>query len=116
MDIGKDRPVFLRVFNPPLCLIGLGITLEIDHDAAVFLQGEDFFTVVSFHLVGSYHVRVSGRSERWGGGDRQPVPPRPALGQLIPKLYSQEASFLLFVPHYLEIVGPCFPEFLQVPQ
>ena len=42
MDIEEDCPVFLRVFDPPLYLVGLGIALEIDHVAAVFLQGEDF--------------------------------------------------------------------------
>ena len=43
MDIEKDRPVFLRVFDPPLYLVGLGIALEVDHVATVFLQCEDFF-------------------------------------------------------------------------
>ena len=40
--IEKDCPVFLRVFEPPLYLVGLGIALEVDHVAAIFLQGEDF--------------------------------------------------------------------------
>ena len=43
VDIEKDRPVFLRVFNPALHLVGLGVGFEVDHIAAVFLQGEDFF-------------------------------------------------------------------------
>ena len=42
MDIEEDCPVFFRVFNPTLHLVGLGIGLEVDHIAAVFLQGEDF--------------------------------------------------------------------------
>lgn len=42
MDVEKDCPVFLRVFNPPLYLVGLGIALEVDHVAAIFLQGKDF--------------------------------------------------------------------------
>ena len=41
MDIEEDRPVFLRVFNPTLHLVGLGVGFEVDHIAAVFLQGED---------------------------------------------------------------------------
>ena len=41
VDIEKDRPVFLRVFNPALHLVGLGVGFEVDHIAAVFLQGED---------------------------------------------------------------------------
>lgn len=36
MDIEKDRPVFLRVFDPPLYLVGLGIALEVDYVAAVY--------------------------------------------------------------------------------
>ena len=42
MDIEEDCPVFFRVFNPALHLVGLGIGLEVDHIATVFLQGEDF--------------------------------------------------------------------------
>ena len=42
MDIEEDRPVFLRVFNPTLHLVGLRVGFEVDHIAAVFLQGEDF--------------------------------------------------------------------------
>ena len=41
MDIEEDCPVFLRVFNPAFHFVGLGIGLEVDHIAAVFLQGED---------------------------------------------------------------------------
>lgn len=41
MDIEEDCPVFLRVFNPALHLVGLGVGFEVDHIAAVFLQGED---------------------------------------------------------------------------
>ena len=40
MDIEEDCPVFLRVFNPALHLVGLGVGLEVDHITAVFLQGE----------------------------------------------------------------------------
>lgn len=42
MDIEEDCPVFLRVFNPALHLVGLGVGFEVDHIAAVFLQSEDF--------------------------------------------------------------------------
>ena len=42
MDIEEDCPVFLRVFNPALHLVGLGVGFEVDHIAAVFLQCEDF--------------------------------------------------------------------------
>ena len=42
MDIEEDCPVFFRVFNTALHLVGLGIGLEVDHIATVFLQGEDF--------------------------------------------------------------------------
>ena len=42
MDIEEDSPVFLRVFNPALHLVGLRVGFEVDHIAAVFLQGEDF--------------------------------------------------------------------------
>ena len=42
MDNEEDGPVFLRVLNPALHLVGLGIGLEVNHIAAVFLQGEDF--------------------------------------------------------------------------
>ena len=41
MDIEEDRPVFLRVFDPLLHLVGLGVAFEVDHIAAVLLQGED---------------------------------------------------------------------------
>ena len=41
MDIEEDCPVFLRVFNPTLHLVGLRVGLEVDHIAAVFLQSED---------------------------------------------------------------------------
>ena len=42
MDIEEDCPVFFRVFNPALHLVGLGIGLEVNYIATVFLQGEDF--------------------------------------------------------------------------
>ena len=42
MDIEKDFPVFFRVFNPTLHLVGLGVGFEVNYIAAVFLQGEDF--------------------------------------------------------------------------
>ena len=42
MDIEEDCPVFFRVFNSALHLVGLGVGLEVDHIATVFLQGEDF--------------------------------------------------------------------------
>ena len=42
MDIEEDGPVFLRVFNAPLHLVGFGVAFEVDDIAAVFLQGEDF--------------------------------------------------------------------------
>ena len=42
MDIEEDGPVFFRVFNPALHLVGLGIGLEVNYIATVFLQGEDF--------------------------------------------------------------------------
>ena len=42
MDIEENGPVFLRVFNAAFDLIGFGVTFEVDHIAAVFLQGEDF--------------------------------------------------------------------------
>ena len=42
MNIKEDGPVFLRVFNPALHFVGLGIGLEVNYIAAVFLQGEDF--------------------------------------------------------------------------
>ena len=42
MDIEKDRPVFLRIFNPLFYLVGFGVAFEVDNIAAVFLQGEDF--------------------------------------------------------------------------
>ena len=41
MDIEEDRPVFLRVFNPALHLIGFGIAFEVDDIAAVFLRGQN---------------------------------------------------------------------------
>ena len=41
MDIEEDFPVFLRVFDPLFHLVGLGVAFEVDHIAAVFLQGED---------------------------------------------------------------------------
>ena len=41
MDIEKDRPVFLRVFDPALHLVGFGVAFEVDDIAATFLQGED---------------------------------------------------------------------------
>ena len=43
MDIKEDCPVFFRVFNPALHLVGLGVGFEVDHIAAAFLQSEDFF-------------------------------------------------------------------------
>ena len=43
MDIKEDRPVFFRVFNAAFHLVGLGISLEVDNIAAVFLQGKDLF-------------------------------------------------------------------------
>lgn len=42
MHIEEDRPVFLGIFNAALHLIGLGIALEVDNVAAVFLQSEEF--------------------------------------------------------------------------
>ena len=42
MDIEEDCPIFLRVFDSALHLVGLGVGFEVDHIAAVFLQGEDF--------------------------------------------------------------------------
>ena len=42
MDIEEDCPVFFRVFNPTLHFVGLGIGLEVNYIATVFLQGEDF--------------------------------------------------------------------------
>ena len=42
MDIKEDGPVFFRVFNTALHLIRLGIALEVNDIAAVFLQGKDF--------------------------------------------------------------------------
>ena len=42
MDIEEDCPVFLRVFNLTFHLVGLGVGLEVNYIAAVFLQGEDF--------------------------------------------------------------------------
>ena len=32
---------FLRVFDPLLHLVGLGVAFEVDHIVAVLLQGED---------------------------------------------------------------------------
>ena len=43
MDIEKDCSVFFRVFNPAFHFVRLGVGFEVDHIAAVFLQGEDFF-------------------------------------------------------------------------
>ena len=37
MNIEEDRPVFLRIFNSALHLVGLGVGFEVDHIAAVFL-------------------------------------------------------------------------------
>ena len=37
MDIEEDRPVLLRIFNPALHLVGLGVGLEVNYIAAVFL-------------------------------------------------------------------------------
>ena len=42
VNIEEDRPVFFRVFNAAFHLVGLGISLEVDNIAAVFLQGKDF--------------------------------------------------------------------------
>ena len=42
VDVEKDRPVLLRVLDPLLYLVGLGVGFEVDHVAAIFLQGEDF--------------------------------------------------------------------------
>lgn len=42
MDIEEDCPVFLRVFNPALHLIGLGVAFEVDDIAAILLRGKDF--------------------------------------------------------------------------
>ena len=89
MDIEKNRPVFLRVFNPPLYLVGLGIAFEVDHVAAVFLQGEDFFDggmapldrlhgTLGAAPVCTLAPPVVGRIENTvlfqrGGGFRQPI-------------------------------------------
>ena len=42
VDIEKDGSVFLRVLNAAFDLVGLGVALEVDDIAAVFLQGENF--------------------------------------------------------------------------
>ena len=41
VNILEDDPVFFRVIDAGLILEGLRVGLEIDHIAAVFLQGED---------------------------------------------------------------------------
>ena len=41
VDILEDCPVFLRVFQTALVLEGLGVGLEIDHIAAIFLRGQN---------------------------------------------------------------------------
>ena len=90
MDIEKDCPVFLRVFDPLFHLVGLGVAFEIDHITAVFLQGEDLLdggvspfgrlhgafrptpacsTVAP--VVGGIDHTIGGKA---GGGFRQPVP------------------------------------------
>ena len=40
MDIEEDCPVFFRVFNAPLHLVGFGVAFEVNNIAAVFLQGQ----------------------------------------------------------------------------
>ncbi len=42
MDVEKDRPVLLRVFDPLFHLVGLGIGFEVDHVPAILLRGQDF--------------------------------------------------------------------------
>ena len=42
MDVEEDRPVFLRVLDPLFHLVGFGIGFEVDHIAAILLQGKNF--------------------------------------------------------------------------
>ena len=42
MNIEEDRPVFLRVFDPALHLVGFGVAFEVDDIAAILLRGKDF--------------------------------------------------------------------------
>ena len=60
MDIEEDCPVFFRVFNPALHLVGLGVGLEVDHIATVFLQGEDFLDGGMVPLGGLYGAFAAG--------------------------------------------------------
>ena len=90
MDIEKDCPVFLRVFDPLFHLVRLGVAFEIDHIAAVFLQGEDLLDggvspfgrlhgafrptptrPTAAPVVGGIDHAIGGKA---GGNFRQPVP------------------------------------------
>lgn len=42
MDILEHHPIFTVIADPLLIFVGLGISLEIENVAAVFLQGENF--------------------------------------------------------------------------
>ncbi|EQE41362.1 hypothetical protein QEY_0554 [Clostridioides difficile CD165] len=42
VNIEEDRPVFLRVFDPALHLVGFGVAFEVDDIAAILLRGKDF--------------------------------------------------------------------------
>ena len=42
VDVEEDRPVLLRVLDPLLHLVGLGVGFEVNYITAILLQGEDF--------------------------------------------------------------------------